>query len=49
MVAVVKSEGEGVKARVGEHTSDTSSRDKSAYHIIATEMYTSSHTVHGTL
>lgn len=30
MVMVVRPEGEGVKARVVEHTSDTSSRDKSA-------------------
>ena len=32
MVAVVRPDGEGVKARVQEHTSDTSSRDKSAHH-----------------
>lgn len=30
MVTVVRPEGEGVKVRVWEHTSDTSSRDKSA-------------------
>lgn len=32
MVAVVRPEGEEVKVRVQEHTSDTSSRDKSAHH-----------------
>lgn len=32
MVVVVRAEGEEVKVRVQEHTSDTSSRDKSARH-----------------